>query len=160
MNRSSVWKWGLHFVGRKIPIISGGRRRRREAIFAVTVRNCCTFERFKTDLTGAGICCSYVPEGSDGLTLEWLRNAALQIIHHLLSYISTYPYMRIATTAIAAAAAAVSIIAQYVAATPRSAFASSARTSAHLANSDAASLTRTTNPSPGGLTNAPFTSGR
>ena len=41
----------------------------REAIFSVTMRNRRTFEMFETELTGAGICCSYVPEEEvmDGL---------------------------------------------------------------------------------------------
>ena len=97
---------------------------------------------------------------SDGWTPELFQNVALQIIHHLLSSISTSPSMRIATMAIAAAAAAtavaVSVIAQSVVASLCSAFAPSVHTSAHLANLDAALSTRTMNPPLGGPLEAPF----
>ena len=100
------------------------------------------------------------PQEGYGWTPELLLNSVLHAIHHLLSYISTSPSMRIAITSIAALAdaVAVSVIAQSVVATPNSTFASSARTSAHLANSDAAPSMKTTNTSPNGPLLAPFRS--
>ena len=83
-------------------------------------------------------------------------NSALHIIHHMISSISAFPSMRIPITAIVAAAAAV--IAQLVAATPRSAFASSEHTSAHIPNSDAVLSTSTTDLSPSGPPAAPLRS--
>ena len=85
---------------------------------------------------------------SDGWTPELLQNTAVHIIYYMLSSIFNSPSMRITITAIVTAIA-VTVIARSVAATPRSAFASSVRTSAHLANLDAALSMRTTNPSPG-----------